>query len=52
MKKVKCVSCGKETAKPFCNGDNKNRCESCAVTEYKSKCLGKLLELMGIERNG
>jgi hypothetical protein len=32
-----CVDCQTETDKPYgCGGDNKRRCEKCAVSKYKS----------------
>lgn len=36
---MKCVDCNKEVDRYYLSGDEKPRCEECAVAEYKRKRL-------------
>lgn len=39
---VVCEDCGTETNKPYDNGDDKDRCEPCAVKRYKRSAVAML----------
>ena len=34
----KCADCNKPAVPPYDNGDDKVRCEECAVAKYKTTC--------------